>query len=84
MKCDDWCGEFKKKGEGTGASTGASIGVLQLSTRTQNCLESKGIKTIEQLRNTTDRELLTIRSFGRTSLREVRCKTAEYEQGEQT
>lgn len=76
---NDGCGEFQKRGEGTGDS----ILLLQFSIRTQNCLDSKGIKTIGQLKNTTNIELLRIRSFGEFSLREVRRKIYEYEQEKQ-
>jgi DNA-directed RNA polymerase subunit alpha len=50
------------------------IGELDLSVRASNCLESARIETVGQLVTQTDAELLKLRSFGRTSLREVKRK----------
>lgn len=47
---------------------------LELSVRASNCLESARIETVGQLVTQTDAELLKLRSFGRTSLREVKRK----------
>ena len=47
---------------------------LDLSVRASNCLESARIDTVAQLVTQTEQELLKLRSFGRTSLREVRRK----------
>jgi DNA-directed RNA polymerase subunit alpha len=44
---------------------------LMLSVRATNCLESESIETVRQLVQRTEDDLLKIRSFGRTSLREV-------------
>ncbi|MBI1190350.1 MAG: DNA-directed RNA polymerase subunit alpha [Tepidisphaera sp.] len=51
-----------------------SINELELSVRASNCLESARIETVGQLVTQTDAELLKLRSFGRTSLREVKRK----------
>lgn len=51
-----------------------SIGELELSVRASNCLESARIETVGQLVTMSDAELLKLRSFGRTSLREVKRK----------
>jgi DNA-directed RNA polymerase subunit alpha len=51
-----------------------SIGELDLSVRASNCLESARIDTVAQLVSHTEAELLKLRSFGRTSLREVKRK----------
>lgn len=53
------------------------IGELELSVRASNCLESARIETVAQLISLTDAELLKLRSFGRTSLREVKRKLQE-------
>ena len=53
------------------------ISSLNLSVRASNCLESARISTLGQLASKTEAELLRLRSFGRTSLREVRRKLAE-------
>ena len=48
------------------------IAVLDLSTRAYKCLKRAGIHTVEQLADTPDDELLSIRYFGSQSLDEVR------------
>lgn len=44
---------------------------LDLSVRATNCLESEDIQTVRQIIEMSEDDLLKIRSFGRTSLREV-------------
>lgn len=51
-----------------------SIHELELSVRANNCLESAKIETVGQLVQMDESELLAIRSFGKTSLREVKRK----------
>jgi len=51
-----------------------SVHELELSVRANNCLESAKVETVGQLVNHTEAELLKIRSFGKTSLREVKRK----------
>jgi DNA-directed RNA polymerase subunit alpha len=50
---------------------------LELTVRSGNCLESNSIQTVGELARLTEAELLKIRSFGKTSLREVRRKLAD-------
>lgn len=50
---------------------------LELSVRASNCLESVKLETVGQLVKMSEAELLKIRSFGRTSLREVKRKLAD-------
>jgi len=50
---------------------------LELSVRASNCLESVKIETVGQLLEMEESELLKVRSFGKTSLREVRRKLAD-------
>ena len=50
---------------------------LKLSVRADNCLEMAQIETIGQLATMTEGQLLALRSFGKTSLREVRRKLAD-------
>ncbi|MEO0484149.1 MAG: DNA-directed RNA polymerase subunit alpha [Planctomycetota bacterium] len=50
------------------------ISEMDLSVRASNCLESARIDAIGQLVTHTDADLLKLRSFGRTSLREVKRK----------
>jgi DNA-directed RNA polymerase subunit alpha len=51
-----------------------SIHELDLTVRAQNCLDSAKVETVGQLVNMTEQDLLKIRSFGKTSLREVKRK----------
>jgi len=50
---------------------------LELSVRAGNCLESMKVDTVGQLVVMTEADLLKIRSFGKTSLREVKRKLAD-------
>ena len=47
---------------------------LELSVRSSNCLESADLQTIGELAKMTEADLLKIRSFGKTSLAEIRKK----------
>ena len=51
-----------------------SVHELELSVRANNCLESAKIETVAQLVSLSEADLLKIRSFGKTSLREVKRK----------
>jgi DNA-directed RNA polymerase subunit alpha len=53
------------------------ISELDLSVRASNCLESARLQTVADLVSKTDADLLKVRSFGRTSLREVKRKLAD-------
>ena len=50
------------------------ISELDLTVRSSNCLEVASIDKVAQLVSFNDRELLSLRSFGRTSLREIKRK----------
>jgi len=50
---------------------------LELSVRASNCLESVKMETVGQLVEMTDADLLKIRSFGKSSLREIKRKLAD-------
>jgi DNA-directed RNA polymerase subunit alpha len=54
-----------------------SLAELELSVRATNCLESEGITTVRDLVNRTDEELLEVRNFGETTLKEVKQKLQE-------
>jgi DNA-directed RNA polymerase subunit alpha len=56
---------------------GMSLAELELSVRATNCLESEGITTVRDLVIRTDEELLEVRNFGETTLREVKAKLQE-------
>ena len=50
------------------------ISDLDLSVRASNCLESENIRTIADLVRLSENELLNLKNFGKTSLREVKQK----------
>jgi DNA-directed RNA polymerase subunit alpha len=56
---------------------GMSLAELELSVRATNCLESEGITTVRDLVIRNDDELLEVRNFGETTLKEVKAKLAE-------
>jgi DNA-directed RNA polymerase subunit alpha len=66
-----------KMNEELAAKLGKPIHDLDLSVRASNCLESIRIETVGQLVKMTEADLLKIRSFGKTSLREVKRKLAD-------
>ena len=49
-----------------------SIEELELSVRSFNCLEAAGIKTIRDLVQKSESEMLKYRNFGRKSLTEIK------------
>lgn len=54
-----------------------SLAELELSVRATNCLESEGITSVRDLVIRTEEELLEVRNFGETTLKEVRQKLQE-------
>ncbi len=59
------------------AKLSRSVTELQLSVRGANCLEAARVMTIGELVRKTEADLLRVRSFGKTSLREVKRKLAD-------
>jgi MoxR-like ATPase len=53
-----------------------SLAELDLSVRATNCLESEGLLKVRDIVTRTDDELLEIRNFGETTLRELKAKLA--------
>lgn len=53
------------------------ISQLDLSVRASNCLASAKVSTVGELVRMTEADLLKVRSFGRTSLREVKRKLSD-------
>jgi len=53
------------------------ISSLELSIRAANCLEAENIMTVGQLVRLNEENLLNTRSFGKTSLREIKRKLAD-------
>ncbi len=56
---------------------GMSLAELKLSVRASNCLESENIHTVRDLVSKSEDQLLEVRNFGETTLREVKDKLAE-------
>ena len=54
-----------------------SLAELELSVRATNCLESEGITTVRDLVSRSDEELVEVRNFGETTLKEVKTKLSE-------
>ena len=54
-----------------------SLNDLDLSVRASNCLEAAKLATVAELVKHTEADLLKVRSFGKTSLREVKRKLAD-------
>ncbi|MBM4013388.1 MAG: DNA-directed RNA polymerase subunit alpha [Planctomycetes bacterium] len=48
------------------------ISSLNLSVRARNCLDSENVRTIRQLVKLSEQDLLELRNFGQTSLKEVK------------
>jgi len=65
-------------GVGDAAKLAQPISDLDLSVRASNCLTSANISTIGELVQLDDAALLRLRSFGKTSLREVKRKLADH------
>lgn len=59
------------------AKLAMSVESLDLTVRSNNCLEANHIDTVDQLVRMTESDLLKIRSFGKTSLREIRRKLSD-------
>jgi DNA-directed RNA polymerase subunit alpha len=50
---------------------------LRLSVRATNCLESENMNTVRDLVSKSEDQLLEVRNFGETTLKEVREKLSE-------
>ena len=61
-----------------GSKLAQPVSDLQLSVRASNCLEAARIQTVGELVQKTEADLLRVRSFGKTSLREVRRKLTDW------
>ncbi|MCY2933360.1 MAG: DNA-directed RNA polymerase subunit alpha [Planctomycetota bacterium] len=55
-----------------------SLAELDLSVRATNCLESEGITTVRDLVSRSEDQLLTVRNFGETTLKEVKNKLSDH------
>ncbi len=59
------------------AKLNMSLADLNLSVRASNCLESENINTVRDLVSKSEDQLLEVRNFGETTLKEVRQKLSE-------
>ena len=59
------------------AKLNMSLADLRLSVRASNCLESENINTVRDLVSRSEDQLLEVRNFGETTLKEVRDKLSE-------
>jgi len=53
------------------------VSVLDPSVRAANCLPAEGIRTIRDLVKHTEHEMLQVRNFGKTSMKEIKIKLQE-------
>ncbi|MFQ5500684.1 MAG: DNA-directed RNA polymerase subunit alpha [Phycisphaerae bacterium] len=70
--------EPSSHGDADAAKLAMPISALELSVRSNNCLTSANINTVGELLSYDTVSLLNLRSFGRTSLREVQKKLADH------
>jgi DNA-directed RNA polymerase subunit alpha len=61
----------------TGRKLNMSLAELELSVRATNCLESENINTVRDLVTRSEDQLLQVRNFGETTLKEVKNKLEE-------
>ncbi len=72
--------EVEKEGTDKSALTeklAQPVSVLEPSVRAANCLAAEGIKTIRDLVFRTEQDMLQVRNFGKTSLKEIKQKLME-------
>ena len=53
------------------------VSVLDPSVRAENCLSAESIQTIGDLVRRSEGEMLKVRNFGKTSLKEIKKKLAD-------
>jgi len=51
-----------------------SVDILDLSVRAKNCLDSENLQSLRDLVEMTESDILKVRNFGKTSLKEVKTK----------
>lgn len=77
---DDWCGEFKDKNKPDPTGNYPTLFEMCLSTRIINCLNWKfpQVTNAYELSLLSEKQLLPIRGFGKTSIREIKRKLQDY------
>jgi hypothetical protein len=68
----------KAEAESTPFTPDAPLGILQLSTRSSNCLSNENMRTVRDLLAYSKAELLRLPNFGRVSLEEVLSALARH------
>lgn len=53
------------------------VSMLDPSVRAANCLSAEGLKTLRDLAMASEAEMLQVRNFGKTSLKEIKSKLAD-------
>ena len=53
------------------------VAILDLGVRAANCLAAEGVKTVGDLVSRSENEMLHIRNFGKTSLKEIKQRLSE-------
>jgi len=71
----DWCGEYRPAGVPP-AST-EPVSVLTLSVRASKCVERLGVRTLGELAELSNSDILACRNTGETTLAEIRARLAE-------
>ena len=68
-----------KESTGETSTVGAVVPIedLDLSVRSYNCLKRAGIKTVEELTQKSEDDMIRVRNLGKKSLKEVKDKLAE-------
>lgn len=69
--------ELEARGPGFDERLAIPVAELDLSARSANCLQADGIRTVGDLVQRTESQLLKLRNFGKTSLDEVKQKLAD-------
>lgn len=55
------------------------LSILDLSVRASNCLEAASVKTVRDLVKMSEDDLLALRNFGKTTLKEVKAKVEAFD-----
>jgi len=70
-------GELTPEDRELAAKLEQPVSVLDPSVRAANCLAAEGIRTLRDLVQRTETEMLQVRNFGKTSLKEMKSKLAD-------
>lgn len=73
----DYMEEQRKTGAQAMAILGRPVADLELSVRANNCMKNAGIRTVGQLVQMTERDIMKTRAFGKKSFKEVTDRLAE-------